>query len=172
MKIIKENSGLTVVKNLPKVTMMKSKPGSSMNFRELLLDGLKDIYWAEKALTKVIPTMVRNVTAGDLADALEWHLEETKDQVTRLEEVFVLMDQKFSARRCAAMEGLINEVEHILDETAAVEAGRIGAAEPVGDAAEAHGIVGDGVPVKAVVVSSPTPAQTASAVPASAAKAE
>jgi len=127
MKSIKENPGQNI-------STEKSNSSAAMNLRGLLIDGLKDIYWAEKALTKAIPKMIKNATARNLADALEGHLEETKHQVTRLEEVFVSLDEKASARKCEAMEGLINEADHMMEETklgAVRDAGIIAAAQKI-----------------------------------------
>jgi ferritin-like metal-binding protein YciE len=56
--------------------------------RNLFVDELKDIYWAEKALTKAIPKMIENVTAEELVEALKGHLEVTKDHVARLKKNF------------------------------------------------------------------------------------
>lgn len=88
-----------------------------MNLRDLLLDGLKDIYWAEKILTKAIPMMAKNATSRELIDVLKSHLEETKTHVSKLEEVFASLDEKPIAKKCIAMEGLINEAEHIMAES-------------------------------------------------------
>lgn len=80
------------------------------------LDELKDIYWAEKALTKAIPKMIKNATSTDLIDALENHLSQTQNQVTRLEKVFNSIDKKAVAKKCEAMEGLIKEGQEIIEE--------------------------------------------------------
>jgi ferritin-like metal-binding protein YciE len=87
--------------------------------RELFEDSLKDIYWAEKALVKAIPKMIKNATADDLISALKHHLEITKDQVARLEQVFAAIEKPASAKKCDAMEGLIKEAEGIMEETEA-----------------------------------------------------
>lgn len=97
-------------------------PASAQNsapegLHEFFVDSLKDIYWAEKALTKAIPKMIKNATSQELADALTNHLEETKGQVTRLEEVFSSVDEKAVAKKCDAMEGLIKEAEGIMEDT-------------------------------------------------------
>jgi len=113
---------------------INAKPDAAMNLRDLLIDGLKDIYWAEKALTTALPKLVKNATASDLAYALKNHLEETKNHVTKLEEVFISLDEKASARKCVAMEGLINEANHIMEDTmqgAVRDAGIIAAAQKV-----------------------------------------
>ena len=113
---------------------INAKPDAAMNLRGLLIDGLKDIYWAEKALTTALPKLVKNATASDLAYALKNHLEETKNHVTKLEEVFISLDEKASARKCVAMEGLINEANHIMEDTmqgAVRDAGIIAAVQKV-----------------------------------------
>src|SRR5688572_32782188 len=76
---------------------------------KLFEDSLKDIYWAEKALTKAIPKMIKKATSEDLVEALEAHLAETEEQVTRVEEIFTLLGKKPVAKKCVAMEGLIKE---------------------------------------------------------------
>ncbi|WP_100615969.1 YciE/YciF ferroxidase family protein [Confluentibacter citreus] len=114
----------------------RSSNGSmqSSQLMKLFEDELKDIYWAEKALTKAIPKMIKNATSPELIDALTSHLEETKNQVTRLEEVFESIDKKASAKKCDAMEGLIKEAEDIMEsceEGAMCDAGIISAGQKV-----------------------------------------
>lgn len=94
----------------------KSQLDEGQGLRNLLVTELKDIYWAEKELTKAIPKMIKNATAPELIEALTGHLEETKEQVTRLEEVFYLMDEKQVAKKCEAMSGLIKEAQEIMSE--------------------------------------------------------
>jgi len=95
----------------------KSKNSSmqSSQLMKLFTDELKDIYWAEKALTKAIPKMAKKATSQELIDALESHLEQTKNQITRLEQVFESIGKKASGKKCDAMEGLIKEAEDIMD---------------------------------------------------------
>lgn len=129
-----------------KNTSQKSNPGSdnsrsdkkatmqSSQLMKLFGDELKDIYWAENALVKAIPKMIKNATSKDLNRALTSHLEETKVHVTRLEKVFSLIDEKAVAKKCEAMEGLINEAEDIMDsceEGSMCDAGIISAAQKV-----------------------------------------
>lgn len=85
--------------------------------RDLFIDELKDIYWAEKHLTKALPKMQKGATSGALADAISEHLEITKTHVQRLEEVFSLLGEKAVAKKCEAMEGLTREGESVLEET-------------------------------------------------------
>lgn len=97
----------------------KVKPASDAaeNLREFLMDGLKDIYWAEKALVKNLPKMAKNTTSEKLTQAINKHLEETQNQVTRLEDVFKALGEKAKAEKCDAMDGLLKEAEGILKET-------------------------------------------------------
>lgn len=84
---------------------------------KLFEDELKDIYWAEKALTKAIPKMIKKATSPELIEALTNHLEETNNQVMRAEEVFESIGKKPVAKKCEAMEGLIKEAEEIMADT-------------------------------------------------------
>ena len=86
---------------------------------KFFIDGLKDIYWAEKALTKALPKMQKAATTEQLKAAFVDHLAVTKEQVTRLEQVFEIMGKKAQAKKCEAMDGLIKESEGIIEETEA-----------------------------------------------------
>ncbi len=90
---------------------------AEQGFRDLFEDELKDIYWAEKALTKAIPKMIKNTTTQDLAQALEDHLEETRGHVDRIEEAFQMLGKAARAKKCEAMDGLIKEAEEIMEDT-------------------------------------------------------
>jgi ferritin-like metal-binding protein YciE len=101
---------------------------------KLFEDELKDIYWAEKALTKALPKMIKNATATELVEALENHLAETESQVEKVEQVFDILGKKVQAKKCEAMAGLIKEAEEIIKETdkgAMRDAGIISAAQKV-----------------------------------------
>ena len=87
----------------------------SSQLMKLFVDELKDIYWAEKALTKAIPKMIKNATSTELSDGLKSHLEETNMQIERLVEVFELIDKKAVAKKCEAMDGLIREAGEIME---------------------------------------------------------
>ena len=80
-------------------------------------DQLKDIYYAEKALTKALPKMQKKATSQELVNAFSNHLEQTKEHVARLEEVFKMMGMTATSKKCEAMDGLIEEGESILEET-------------------------------------------------------
>jgi ferritin-like metal-binding protein YciE len=75
---------------------------------KLFEEELKDIYWAEKALTKAIPKMIKNATSAELIEALDNHLMETEGQVKRVEQVFELTGKKAVAKKCEA-NGRVNK---------------------------------------------------------------
>ncbi len=120
-----------------KSSSTKSKSGGSSQadgLRELFEDELKDIYWAEKALTKAIPKMIKNATSEELINALEEHLEVTKGHIERCEQAFELLGKAARAKKCEAMEGLTKEAEEIMESTAegvVRDAGIISAAQKV-----------------------------------------
>lgn len=89
----------------------------SSQLDKLFTDSLKDIYWAEKHLTKTLPKMKKAATTNELKSAIEEHLTQTEGHVTRLERVFELCGKKAQAKKCDAMEGLIKEGESIVEET-------------------------------------------------------
>lgn len=84
---------------------------------ELFKDQIKDIYWAEKHLTKALPKMKKAATSPELQEAFETHLEQTQEHVARIEQVFELLEAKAQAKKCDAMEGLVQESESIIEET-------------------------------------------------------
>ncbi len=94
-----------------------SNHSTSSQLEKLFEDELKDIYWAEKALTKAIPKMIKNATSQELIDALQNHLGETEEQISRLEQVFELVGKKAVAKKCEAMAGLLKEGEEIMEAT-------------------------------------------------------
>jgi ferritin-like metal-binding protein YciE len=80
-------------------------------------DSLKDIYWAEKHLTKALPKMQKAATTEQLQSAIKEHTAQTQEHVSRLEQVFEIMGKKAQAKKCDAMEGLLKEGESIVEET-------------------------------------------------------
>jgi len=80
-------------------------------------DSLKDLYWAEKHLTKALPKMQKAATTQELKAAIEEHTGQTIEHVSRLEQVFELMGKKAQAKKCDAMEGLVKEGQSIVEET-------------------------------------------------------
>lgn len=97
--------------------IVKAKSSAAEGLRELFVDSLKDIYWAEKALTKALPKMAKNATSENLITAINDHLAVTQEQVSRLEQVFQIVGEKAQAKKCDAMDGLIKEGEGIMEET-------------------------------------------------------
>ncbi len=87
-----------------------------MTLQEMLVDEIRDLYHAEKQLVKALPKMAKAATHEDLRDAIETHLEETREQVTRLEEVFSALDEKVRAKPCHGMMGIIEEGSELLQE--------------------------------------------------------
>ncbi len=113
---------------------MKKRSQNETDLRQLLEDQLKDAYWAEKAVTRFMPDMIDKVESRELMDALKEHLDQTVQQVTRLENVFEILELRAEAEKCEAMEGLIEEAEDIVDEFEAGpvrDAGIIAAAQKI-----------------------------------------
>ena len=86
------------------------------NLKELLIEELKDLYSAEKQIVKALPKIIRGASSPDLKAAIEEHLAVTKEQVTRLEEVFSHLDEKAKAKHCKGMQGLLEEGAECLQE--------------------------------------------------------
>lgn len=101
----------------------KSKSPSSAQgveesaLKELFVDELKDILWAEKHLTKALPKMAKGATSEELRTSIENHLVETQNQITRLESVFQSIGEKAVAKKCDAMAGLVEEGKSIMEDT-------------------------------------------------------
>ncbi|SFH82915.1 YciE/YciF ferroxidase family protein [Planctomicrobium piriforme] len=94
---------------------------SLQSLGDAFLDELRDVLSAEKQLLKALPKMAKAASSEDLRSALEQHLEETKGQVERLEQVFESLDQKPRAKKCDAMAGILEEGASILEEDATPE---------------------------------------------------
>jgi ferritin-like metal-binding protein YciE len=88
---------------------------------DFFIEELKDLYNAEKQLTKALPKMVKAATSGELKAAFQNHLGETEDQVKRLEKVSEILGRSLNGKKCAAMEGLLEEGKEIMEEDAAPE---------------------------------------------------
>ena len=119
----------------------KSRKSSSTSqseetmLKELFIDELRDIYWAEKHLTKALPKMKKSATSEELATAFEDHLAVTEKQIERVEKVFELLDMTPRAKKCEAMEGLVKEAQNIMEElpkgSSVIDAGLIIAGQKV-----------------------------------------
>ncbi len=86
------------------------------NLSDLFLHTVKDIYFAENQIVKALPKMVKASDSKELAHAFEAHLEETKEQITRLEKVFKLLGKKPEGEKCPAIEGILKEGEELMKE--------------------------------------------------------
>jgi ferritin-like metal-binding protein YciE len=101
---------------------------------ELLVDELKDLYSAEKQIVAALPKMAKAASSPDLRRAFERHLEETRRQVERLEQIGEDLEVRMTGKKCKGMEGLIDEGKELLEEDLdenALDAGLIGAAQKV-----------------------------------------
>jgi len=83
---------------------------------DLFLDELRDVYNAEKQITKALPKMIKAATSQSLRSAFEAHLEETQDQIERLEKVFQSLDERVRGKQCEGMAGIIEEGRTVLEE--------------------------------------------------------
>lgn len=81
----------------------------------LFEEQLKEIYCAEKALTKVIPAMIKHASSEELIEALKYHMSETEEHIKRVEEVFEMIGKPATAKKCEAMQGLIRELGDIME---------------------------------------------------------
>lgn len=84
--------------------------------REALVEEVKDLYNAERQLTKALPKLAKNATNPKLREALTAHLRETSTQVDRLEQVFGMLDEKPKGKLCEGMQGIIEEGNAMLEE--------------------------------------------------------
>lgn len=85
---------------------------------DLLLHGLQDIYYAENQIVRALPSLIDKATNRDLSKGLSDHLEETKKQVGRLDQVFNKLGQSPKGVKCPAIDGLISEADDLAGEVA------------------------------------------------------
>jgi ferritin-like metal-binding protein YciE len=100
----------------------------------LFEDTLRDMYYAEKKLTRILPKMAKKATTPELADAFTSHAQETEGQVERIERVFALLDKTARGKKCEALEGLAAEGDHVMqeaEEDGVMDCGLIGSAQAV-----------------------------------------
>src|SRR5256885_2083041 len=88
------------------------------SLQDLLVEEMRDLYSAEKQLTKALPQMVQAATSPDLRQALQSHFQETEGHVKRLEQGFQILGFTARAKKCKAMEGLIAEAQEVIEEDA------------------------------------------------------
>ena len=102
--------------------------------RKLFVEELRDVYNAEQQLVKALPKMAKGASSDELREAIEMHLDETKEHVERLEQIFEGLDESAKGKTCKAMKGLIEEGSEILEEKgedSVLDAGIIAAAQKV-----------------------------------------
>src|SRR5436309_128029 len=102
--------------------------------RELYVAELRDLYNAETQLTKALPKMAKAASNSELRQAFEEHLRETSEQVSRLEQIFEMLDEKPTGKKCLGMEGLVKEGAETMKEDyedAVMDAAIIGAAQRI-----------------------------------------
>jgi ferritin-like metal-binding protein YciE len=97
----------------------QQSPNTALNskLKEFFIDQLRDIYWAEQKLVKTLPKLSEAAHSDDLRDAFDSHLTETEGHVSRLEQVFSLLNEEAKAVECPALKGIAEEGEDIIDET-------------------------------------------------------
>jgi ferritin-like metal-binding protein YciE len=104
------------------------------SLRDLFIDQLKDIYSAETQVTKALPKMVKAASSTELQEAFKNHLEETQQQIKRLDQIFSNLGKNPRGKKCKGMQGLLEEGEELMEEDAepeVLDAGLIAAAQRV-----------------------------------------
>jgi ferritin-like metal-binding protein YciE len=86
------------------------------SMQDLFVEELRDIYHAEKQITRALPKMAKAATTPELKQAFELHLEQTRGQIERLDKVFEQLDLPKRAKKCEAMEGLLEEARSTMEE--------------------------------------------------------
>ncbi len=115
-------------------TNTKAAQAATKGLAELFVDGLKDIYYAERKILKALPKMANGADGKDVSAAFQKHLTETQEQVARLERVFDELGVKATGKTCPAIDGILEEGEEILAEykgSPALDAGLVAAAQAV-----------------------------------------
>ena len=110
-------SSATTQKSKSKSASGSGQASGNTQLEKYFHDALKDIYWAEKHLTKALPKMQKAATTDELKSAIEEHIVQTQEHVSRVEQIFELLGKKAQAKKCDAMEGLVKEGESIVEET-------------------------------------------------------
>lgn len=104
------------------------------DLKDLFVDELKDLYSAENQITKALPKMAKKASSPDLKQGFELHLEQTKGQIARLEQIFEELGESPKGKKCHGMEGLLEEGKELMEEDAepeVLDAGLISAAQRV-----------------------------------------
>ncbi len=121
MKKVAKNEAKTEAKTQQKKDAKaesKSEAKSEAKFEDLFREGLEDLHDAEKQIVTALPKMVAAASSEELAEALQDHLDQTKEQVRRLERIFEQMSEQPGGRECQGMKGLLAEGEKLIAEHA------------------------------------------------------
>ncbi|BCH05521.1 YciE/YciF family protein (plasmid) [Mesorhizobium sp. 131-2-5] len=121
--------------NKENIAMAATKKAiANKGLEDMFLDGLRDIYYAEKKILKALPKMARGAEDQQVTAAFEKHLAETEGQVERLEEVFEILGTAARGKTCPAIDGILEEGSEILEDykgSVSLDAGLVGAAQAV-----------------------------------------
>lgn len=107
---------------------------AAKTLEDLFIDGVKDIYYAERKIIGALKKMSRGANSPDLKAAFDLHLQETEGQVERLVQVFEILGKPARGKTCPAIDGIIEEGQEILEEfkdSDALDAGLVAAAQAV-----------------------------------------
>jgi ferritin-like metal-binding protein YciE len=119
----------------PKSNHQQEEDSNSQNdLHDLFLDELADMLHAEKQITKALPKLIKATETEELRSALQDHLEETQNQVARIEQAFASLDEKSRTKPCKGMEGILAEGDELVSEmkgTSVLDAAIISAAQKV-----------------------------------------
>lgn len=102
--------------------------------KDMFHETLKDVYFAENAILKALPKMAEKATNAELKEAFSEHVRQTKQHVSRLDEVFKLIGERAEGKECPALKGLVQETEEMIGQTnngQVLDAGLIGCAQAV-----------------------------------------
>jgi len=119
---------------MPASITEETMPGQNKSLEDLFHENLKDIYYAERKILVALPKMAKAVQSDQLRAAFEKHVEETKQQVDRLKQVFKIMKHPPKGKTCPAILGLVEEGEEIMEEfedSSALDAGLLSGAQAV-----------------------------------------
>ena len=111
------NSKATTSRAGTRSTAKASNYNEESKLKELFVEELKDIYWAEKHLLKALPKMAKAATSEELMNAFQTHLAQTEEQIGRVEQVFEILEMTARAKKCEAMEGLVMEAQQAIEDT-------------------------------------------------------
>jgi ferritin-like metal-binding protein YciE len=90
---------------------------SVATMQELLIDELKDLYSAEKQIVRALPKLAKAASTPELQQAILTHLDETKEQVARLEKIGEILGKKMTGKTCVGMKGVLEEGSEVLEDT-------------------------------------------------------